>query len=446
MDGDALSFGEFWGTQRISQIWQDGQDVMLRLERNFNGVASFQYRVRDGQGGWADGKVQLNVMAQNDRPWMEGLPGWPSGSSSNMGGDFSARIYGFDVDSPTSALSSWIDKRPWIGDATVALHREWWSDEWTSYVFTVLGQWDLQYQSTYGNSSSDLVSFGVGIADRDGGSQVQTVATRHVGSVASRGGKPVAIDLNGDGIHYTNLDEARVLFDINGDGVRDLLSWTAADDGLIVFDKDGDGCIEALDEVSFLSYLLGARTDLEGLKGFDSDGDGHLTARDDRWSRFGVWQDINQDGVCDPGEFKSLDAWGICRLDLSSNEMMDQVGDVYILGKSTFFRNDGSTGELADVAFRYIDAADPSGMTQKKTFNIDIQGLLKQRLRAAQQEGASDEQIQAMLQRFVSDLALVGRTAAPEPEPIDAQPWSDSQYAELAVDAQQQDKSLLNPA
>lgn len=446
VDGDALSFGEFWGTQRISQIWQDGQDVMLRLERNFNGVASFQYRVRDGQGGWADGKVQLNVMAQNDRPWMEGLPGWPSGSSSNMGGDFSARIYGFDVDSPTSALSSWIDKRPWIGDATVALHREWWSDEWTSYVFTVLGQWDLQYQSTYGNSSSDLVSFGVGIADRDGGSQVQTVATRHVGSVASRGGKPVAIDLNGDGIHYTNLDEARVLFDINGDGVRDLLSWTAADDGLIVFDKDGDGCIEALDEVSFLSYLLGARTDLEGLKGFDSDGDGHLTARDDRWSRFGVWQDINQDGVCDPGEFKSLDAWGICRLDLSSNEMMDQVGDVYILGKSTFFRNDGSTGELADVAFRYIDAADPSGMTQKKTFNIDIQGLLKQRLRAAQQEGASDEQIQAMLQRFVSDLALVGRTAAPEPEPIDAQPWSDSQYAELAVDAQQQDKSLLNPA
>jgi hypothetical protein len=98
------------------------------------------------------------------------------------------------------------------------------------------------------------------------------------------------------------------------------------------------------------------------------------------------------------------------------------------------------------VAFRFIDAADPSGMTQKKTFNIDIQGLLKQRLRAAQQEGASDEQIQAMLQRFVSDLALVGRTAAPEPEPIDAQPWSDSQYAELAVDAQQQDKSLLNPA
>ena len=450
VDGDTLSFGEFSGARRITQIWREGQDVWLRLEQNFSGLASFQYRVRDAQGAWADGQVQLNVMAQNDRPWLKGLPGWPGGSSKNMQGNFGAVLYGFDVDSPASSLSAWIANRPWVGQATIQMQQdyrhEWVINGWSTYQTTLWGQWDLGFQSTYGNPSSDVVSFGVAISDQAGGQQVQTVVTQHVGSVASRGGKPVAIDLNGDGIHYTHLDESRVLFDINGDGVRDLLSWTAADDGLIVFDKDGDGRIEALDEVSFLSYLLGARTDLEGLAGFDSNQDGHLSAQDALWHRFGVWQDINQDGVCDPGEFQSLEAWRIRNVDLRSDQVMDQDGDVYILGKSTFTRDDGSTGEVADVAFRYIDAADPQGMTQKKTFNLDIQGLLEQRLRDAQQQGASDEQIRAMLQRFVADLAQAGRTATTEAEASEAQPWSESQYAELAVDALQQDKPLLTPA
>ncbi len=41
------------------------------------------------------------------------------------------------------------------------------------------------------------------------------------------------------------------------------------DDGLLTYDKDGDGTIGDGDEISFVSYVEGAQTDLEGLAYFD---------------------------------------------------------------------------------------------------------------------------------------------------------------------------------
>lgn len=266
--------------------------------------------------------------------------------------------------------------------------------------------------------------------------------TYHQGTRASRGGKPVAIDLNGDGIKYTNLDDSKVLFDINGDGVKDLLSWTAADDGMIAFDKNGDGLIQDLDELSFLSYLTGAMTDLEGLNGFDTDKDGKLTANDALWSKFGVWQDKNQDGVTDAGEFKGLEAWGIKSIDLTSDQMMDQVGDVYIMGKSTFERTDGTKGDIADAAFRYLDAADTSGASQPKTFNIDIEGVIRKRIEDAHNKGASDAELSAMLQRFIADVANAGRKDV-EVAGSDATEWTDAMYADpTAVEAALKQQAL----
>ena len=200
---------------------------------------------------------------------------------------------------------------------------------------------------------------------------------------------------------------------------------------MIAFDKNGDGLIQDLDELSFLSYLTGSMTDLEGLSGFDTDKDGKLTAKDALWSKFGVWQDKNQDGVTDAGEFKGLQAWGIESLDLSSDQMMDQVGDVYIMGKSTFQRTDGSKGEIADAAFRYLDAADTSGVSKAKTFNIDIEGVIRKRLEDAHNKGASDAELNTMLQRFIADVANAGRKNV-EVQGDEAIPWTDAMYADPA--------------
>jgi hypothetical protein len=430
VDRDPLSFGEFWGSNRIEAVHRDGNDALVLLEKNYSGHASFNYRVRDNQGGWADGQVSFNVMAQNDRPWLVGLPGWPGGA--NLGGNFSTRIYGSDVDSPASYLGAGIGSYPIHGDLSMAQSTYWYWRGKSLATGTLPATWDLSYANRYGNEFNGRVGFNIDVWDHQGGWARQYVETHHQGTRASRGGKPVAIDLNGDGIKYTNLDDSKVLFDINGDGVKDLLSWTAADDGMIAFDKNGDGLIQDLDELSFLSYLTGAMTDLEGLNGFDTDKDGKLTANDALWGKFGVWQDKNQDGVTDAGEFKGLEAWGIQSIDLNSDRMMDQVGDVYIMGKSTFERTDGTKGEIADAAFRYLDAADTSGASQPKTFNIDIEGVIRKRIEDAQSKGASDAELNAMLQRFIADVANAGRKDV-EVAGSDATEWTDSMYANPAT-------------
>ncbi len=430
VDGDPLSFGEFWGGNHIAGVQRDGGDLLVQFEHNYAGAAGFSYRVRDNQGGLADGQVQFNVAAQNDRPWLVGLDGWPGGA--NLGGNFSARVYGYDVDSSNTVIQAGIGSSPTHGDLSMS-RAQFGMDAYYDSKWGAMGAippaWDITYASHYGDEFSGRVNMNIDVSDGSGCWARQYIETYHSGSRAKSGGKPVAIDLNGDGISYKNLDDSKVLFDINGDGVKDLLAWTAADDGLIVFDKNGDGVIKDLDEVSFLSYLTGSMTDLEGLNGFDTNKDGKLTAADTLWSKFGVWQDKNQDGVTDAGEFKGLEAWNIRSIDLTSDQRMDQVGDVYVMGKSTFERTDGTKGEIADTAFRYIDGADTSGSSKPKTFNIDIEGVIRKRLEDAHNHGASDDDLRSMLQKFIADVA----SASSKPVEVaasDAVAWSQAMYAD----------------
>ncbi|WP_423907496.1 calcium-binding protein [Candidatus Spongiihabitans sp.] len=99
-----------------------------------------------------------------------------------------------------------------------------------------------------------------------------------------------------------SLDESSAFYDINGDGYLYNLGWAGADDGLLAYDKDGDNNITARDEISFVDYVEGARTDLEGLRHFDSNADGVLDSKDAEFTKFKVWQD----GEVDAGELRSL--------------------------------------------------------------------------------------------------------------------------------------------
>ena len=109
-------------------------------------------------------------------------------------------------------------------------------------------------------------------------------------------GKPVILDLDGDGVEYIERSVSTVFFDINGDGYRNHMGWVSGDDGFLAYDKNGDGRITDSDEISFIGYVAGALTDVEGLRYFDTDGDGRLTSADAEWSKFGVWRDLDGDG------------------------------------------------------------------------------------------------------------------------------------------------------
>ena len=127
------------------------------------------------------------------------------------------------------------------------------------------------------------------------------------GDDSGPGGKPIVLDLDGDGVELVALEDSTTFYDINGDGYRERMAWAPADDGFLAYDKDGDGIISAHDELSFVSYVEGARTDLEGLAYFDTNDDGVLDAQDAEWSKFRVWQDLDQDGESGAGELRTLD-------------------------------------------------------------------------------------------------------------------------------------------
>ena len=54
---------------------------------------------------------------------------------------------------------------------------------------------------------------------------------------------PLALDLDGDGIETRGAD-GRVLFDHDGDGIKNGTGWVRSDDGLLVLDRNSNGTID----------------------------------------------------------------------------------------------------------------------------------------------------------------------------------------------------------
>ena len=168
------------------------------------------------------------------------------------------------------------------------------------------------------------------------------------------GGKPIVLDLDGDGVELVALDDSTAFYDINGDGYRERMAWASADDGFLAYDKDGDGTISAHDELSFVSYVEGAETDLEGLAHFDTNGNGKLDSGDAEWSKFRVWQDLDQDGVSDAGELQTLDEAGITEISLTSDGVERTVSGNTVFGEGAYTDGDGSHS-FFDVALQHSD-------------------------------------------------------------------------------------------
>lgn len=162
---------------------------------------------------------------------------------------------------------------------------------------------------------------------------------------------PVVVDTGDDGIDLIRPEDSNMFADINGDGWRDQIGWVSSSDALLAYDANGDGLINQANEVSFTTYLPGARTDLEGLAAFDTDGDGQLTSADAQWNQFGLLQDHNDNGVQDEGEWVALQDAGVTYINLTSDgQVVENNGNV-VFGETTVGYTDGSTHTAGDVMF-----------------------------------------------------------------------------------------------
>jgi hypothetical protein len=152
---------------------------------------------------------------------------------------------------------------------------------------------------------------------------------------------PVLIDVGGNGFALTNANGG-VDFDINGDGIKERLSWTtaASDDAWLVLDHSNNGSIDNGREL-FGNYSPQLRppagipaNGFLALAAYDmtvhgGNGDGQITQTDTVFSRLRLWQDLNHNGIAENFELQTLGAFGVMTLDLDYKESKrtDQHGN-----------------------------------------------------------------------------------------------------------------------
>jgi Ca2+-binding RTX toxin-like protein len=149
---------------------------------------------------------------------------------------------------------------------------------------------------------------------------------------------PLVFDLDGDGADLIAPEDSSVLHDVDHDGVADRIGWVGADDAILALDRNGDGAIQLTSEISFVSDLPGAKSDLEGLAAFDDNGDGVLNAADSAFARFVLWRDLNGDGVSDGDELIGLAEAGFTELALTAQDKVRDnrdLGSNQVLGRTT---------------------------------------------------------------------------------------------------------------
>ena len=162
-----------------------------------------------------------------------------------------------------------------------------------------------------------------------------------------------------------------VYFDHDGNGFAEKTGWISSDDALLVRDINGNGQIdngsELFGDQTILSNGEKAANGFEALADLDSNHDGVFDGDDEAFGQIKVWQDLNQNGVVDDGELKTLNEAGITSINLNyqNQTITDNNGNEHNQTGS-FTKTDATTGIITDVWFD-VDYADTIDLT-----NVEI--------------------------------------------------------------------------
>jgi hypothetical protein len=183
-------------------------------------------------------------------------------------------------------------------------------------------------------------------------------------------GSPIIIDTAGKGYHLTSVEDG-VLFDLDGDGRAEQVSWTrpGAENAFLAFDRNRNGRIDDGTEM-FGSYTpaypdgdrgISAPNGFEALRfaespsyGATTVADGIIDARDSIFGRLLLWTDRNHNGISEADELQRVSEAGLVslRTDYKRSRRADRFGNEFRqVGRLTWA--DGEEANVYDVWLKF---------------------------------------------------------------------------------------------